>query len=170
MLKFRPNAPVHGGSIALLDCLFRHHSKLHSPLQGSLNLTLHKSQVSVHQGSPLMHESFPESSIRTGRVFGPVGQVFMHQGASLEHLRSLRPRAEQALKGRAPLGTTLSPTISGSTSTSIHSTRPWLSNPSIPLQLAMEWSGLTRWTKLIYFGRWCSILTTYPFAQYDAAL
>src|SRR5271155_2515740 len=42
--------------------------------------------------------------------------------------------------------------LSGSTSTSIHSTRPWLSNPSIPLQLAMEWSGLTRWTKLIYFG------------------
>src|SRR5271156_7040834 len=97
MLKFRPNAPVHGGSIALLDCLFRHHSRLHPRLQGSLNLTLHKSQASVHQGSPLMHESFPESSIRTGRVFGPVGQVFMHQGASLEHLRSLRPRAEQAL-------------------------------------------------------------------------
>src|SRR5271154_6093256 len=90
---------VHGGSIALLDCLFRHHSKLHSPLQGSLNLTLHKSQVSVHQGSPLMHESFPESSVRTGRVFGPVGQFFMHQGASLEHLRSLRPRAEQTLSG-----------------------------------------------------------------------
>src|SRR5271170_1581016 len=111
MLKFRPNAPgkppgpredlgaslVHGGSISLLDCLFRHHSRLHSRLQGSLNLTLHKSQVSVHQGSPLMHESFPESSVRTGRVFGPVGQVFMHQGASLEHLRSLRPRAEQTL-------------------------------------------------------------------------
>src|SRR5271170_4865220 len=88
---------LHGGSISLLDCLFRHHSKLHSPLQGSLNLTLHKSQVSVHQGSPLMHESFPESSVRTGRVFGPVGQFFMHQGASLEHLRSLRPRAEQTL-------------------------------------------------------------------------
>src|SRR5271170_7422856 len=58
---------VHGGSIALLDCLFRHHSKLHSPLQGSLNLTLHKFQVSFH-------ESFRESSVRTGRVFGPVGQ------------------------------------------------------------------------------------------------
>src|SRR5271156_1158650 len=125
MLKFRPNAPgkppgpredlgaslVHGGSISLLDCLFRHHSRLHSRLQGSLNLTLHKSQVSVHQGSPLMHESFPESSVRTGRVFGPVGQVFMHQGASLEHLRSLRPRAEQTLKGRAPLGAMLSPII-----------------------------------------------------------
>src|SRR5271156_4259540 len=80
MLKFRPNAPVHGGSIALLDCLFRHHSKLHSPLQGSLNLTLHKSQVSVHQGSPLMHESFPESSVRTGRVLGLLASFLCIRG------------------------------------------------------------------------------------------
>jgi hypothetical protein len=45
----------------------------------------------MHQGG------FPESSSRTGRVFGRVGQVFMHRGASLGHLLSLPARAEQAL-------------------------------------------------------------------------
>ena len=46
-----------------------------------------------------------ESSIRTGRVFRPVGQVLMHQGASLGQLHSLQPRAEQGLSqvpGSAP--------------------------------------------------------------------
>src|SRR5947209_335532 len=111
MLKFRSNVSgkppgpredlgaslVHGGSITLLDCLFRLGSGLCSPLQGFRNLTLHNSQVSVHQGSSHASGAFPESSSRTRRVFGRVGQVFMHQGASLGHLRSLPARAEQGL-------------------------------------------------------------------------
>ena|SRR2546423_8191506 len=41
------------------------------------------------RGSSHAPGGFPESSSRTGRVFRRVGQVLLHQGASLEHLRSL---------------------------------------------------------------------------------